>query len=116
MRETEINLSIKLDNQQIPESISWTATDKPDDFPSSTKAFALSIWDEEKNSILSIDLWTKEMLVGEMKRFFVQTLGGLNDTVFSATGDQQTFDDVNALCEKLAKRFMEEEKKAGKNG
>ena len=34
------------------------------------KATMVSIWDPKDNTTLRIDLWTKDMLVDDMKRFF----------------------------------------------
>ena len=45
----------------------------------------LSFFDEESKDTLKIDLWTTEMQVIEMDRFFFQTLRGLADTYFKAT-------------------------------
>ena len=38
---------------------------------------------------IKIDLWTKEMQVVEMDRFFFQTLKGLSDTYFKATNNAE---------------------------
>jgi gliding motility-associated protein GldC len=110
MRESEILIKVGLDADGIPEKITWTASDKPEDAPQDTKAFALSFWDDKANAIMRIDLWTKELMVGEMKRFFIQSLGGMGETLLNATGDQRMYDEVNALCERLAQMLLEEEK------
>lgn len=114
MRESEILIKVRLDNDGVPEKITWTASDKPADAPQDSKAFALSFWEEKANAIMRIDLWTKDMYVGEMKRFFIQNLGGMAETLLNATGDQRMYDEVNALCEKLAKMLLEEERAQSK--
>ena len=61
----EIILRVGLDKDAIPESITWQA-------PGASKgeeraeAFMLSLFSGEEKSTLGIDLWTKEMLVGDM--------------------------------------------------
>jgi gliding motility-associated protein GldC len=60
---------------------------------------------------MRIDLWTKDMLVGEMKRFFLQTLGGMNETLQSATNDNAWYEEVESSIQKLAKMLQEEESK-----
>ena len=49
----------------------------------------LSIFDKEPLDTLKIDLWTKEMTVAEMDRFFFQTLKAMGDTYFRATKNKE---------------------------
>lgn len=112
MRHSDIILHVTLDNENIPEKITWEATDAPADMPNTTKAFALSVWDAGSNSIMKVDLWTKDMMVGEMKKFFIQTLGAMGETLLNATGDEKMFEEINGTCERLAQHLMEEERKA----
>ena len=110
MRQTEIKLNISLDKDNVPAHITWEATDKPADAENSTRAFALSIWEAEQNNTLRIDLWTDQMMMGEMRRFFLQSVAGLAQTLLNATGDEATYNDTKDLCERLAQRFLKEEK------
>ena len=110
MRQTEIKLAISLDKDNVPSQITWDATDKPDDAQSATKAFALSIWEADNNNTLRIDLWTDQMMMGEMRRFFLQSVAGFAQTLLNATGDEATYNDTKDLCERLAQRFLQEEK------
>ena len=45
----------------------------------------LSLFDRKTLETQKIDLWTHDMQVMEMDRFFYQTLRGLADTYFRAT-------------------------------
>jgi gliding motility-associated protein GldC len=108
MRKSSIHIEVSLDHQNIPEQIQWHASDNPGQIEN-TKSFALSFWDAESSAIMRIDLWTKDMLVGEMKRFFLQSLGGMNETLRSATNDQAWFDEVETMLQKLAGMLKEEE-------
>ena len=110
MRKSSIHIEVSLDQQNIPEQIQWHVSDNPGQLEN-TKSFALSFWDAESSAIMRIDLWTKDMLVGEMKRFFLQTLGGMNDTLRSATNDQNWYEEVEATLQKLAGMLQEEESK-----
>ncbi len=110
MKKSEINFTIGLDEKNIPSQIEWSATDQPGDGPSGTRAISLSIWDHEQRNTLRIDLWTKEMPVDEMKRFCIDSLGGLAQSVLSATGDTVMSDEINALCDRLVAHVEEEEK------
>ena len=68
MKETEITIKVKLDDNNIPEQISWSAPDGGM-LDESSKAMLLSFWDSKKKETLKMDLWTKEMPVDEMKTF-----------------------------------------------
>ena len=110
MKKSEINFTIQLDDQNIPDRIHWNATDQPDDGPSDSRAISLSIWDHEQRNTLRIDLWTKEMPVDEMKRFCIDALGGLAQSVLNATGDTFMSDEINGLCDRLVQHVEEEGK------
>ena len=66
-----------------------------------TKSISLSLWDEKKKNTLRIDLWTKEMQTDEMKRFYIDCLGGLSQSILSSTGDEFMSKETNKLCDKL---------------
>lgn len=51
---------------------------------------------------MKLDLWTNEMKVGEMKRFIIQSIGGLGETLVNATQDEQMFQEITELCTRLA--------------
>jgi gliding motility-associated protein GldC len=113
MRKSTIQIDVTLDAGNIPDNITWRASDMPGQ-EEPTKAFALSFWDDKESAIMRIDLWTKDMLVGEMKRFFLQSLGGMNDTLKSATNDEEWYQEVEELIRRLAVRLQEEESKEGR--
>lgn len=102
MRKTQITFEIELDGQNIPARIQWHATDKPNDAPTDTKAINVALWDAEEKNTLSIYLWTKEMPVNEMKRFYIDCLGGMAQSILRATGDNYFADQTSELCERLA--------------
>ena len=76
MKKSEIKIIVSLDDENIPEKIEWDAEDNMSQGLSETKSISLSLWDEKKNNTLRIDLWTKEMKTDEMKRFYIDCLGG----------------------------------------
>ena len=85
---SKIELNIELDENKIPETLSWTAEDGGV-ADTATKAMLLSIWDPEEKETLSIDLWTKDMPVDEMKLFFHQTLVRMASTFEKATQETE---------------------------
>jgi gliding motility-associated protein GldC len=108
MKKSEINFSIELDNNNVPEKIQWDATDKPDPGLSDTKAISVALWDHKQKNTLRIDLWTKDMPVNEMKRFYIECLGGIAQSSLSATGDEFMASEINALCDRLVEHVRNE--------
>ncbi|MBF0694281.1 MAG: gliding motility protein GldC [Flavobacterium sp.] len=107
MKETktsEINFTVELDENRIPESLKWTAKDGGVD-NEEAKAVMLSIWDSKAQETLRIDLWTKDMPVDEMKKFFHQTLVAMSDTFQRATGDEKMSETMKDFCEYFAEKL-----------
>ena len=107
MKKSEIKLTIELDENNVPENILWNASDSGNK-DVTTKAIALSLWDHDEKNTMRIDLWTKEMPVDEMKRFTIDCIGGLSQTVMNSTGDEFMASEINALCEKLVEHLKKE--------
>jgi gliding motility-associated protein GldC len=103
MKTSTIQFTIELDEKNIPEKISWEATDKPDAGPSETKAIGVSIWDPGQENTLRIDLWTKDMPVDHMKRFYIDCIGGLAQSALQSTGDEHMAKEISDLCDRLVK-------------
>ena len=70
MKTSEIKFTVAVDDDHIPEVITWEATDSGMNGTRPCNATLLSLWDPKENTTLRIDLWTKEMPVEDMKRFF----------------------------------------------
>ena len=102
MKKSEINFKIELDEHNVPEKIQWNATDKPEEGFTESKSISISLWDHAQKNTMRIDLWTKDMPVDEMKRFYIDCIGGLAQSVLTSTGDESMANEINNLCEKLA--------------
>jgi len=111
MKKSEINFKVTLDEKNLPEAIEWDATDKEAEGPESTRSISLNIWDNLNQSTLRIDLWTTDMSVVEMKRFYIDILGGMAQTVLNSTGDEYYAEEIKELCDRLVKHVNEENKK-----
>ena len=72
-----------------------------------TKSISVSLWDHKTKNTLRIDLWAKDMPVEEMKRFHIDCIGGLAQTILSSTGDEFMASEINSLCERLVKHLKE---------
>jgi gliding motility-associated protein GldC len=102
--KSEIKFQVELDQNRVPENIVWTAQDGGVELQE-TKAIMLSVWDNNNQETLRIDLWTKEMPVDEMKLFFHQTLVAMSDTFNRATGDQKMTDTMKDFCDYFAEKL-----------
>lgn len=112
MKKSEIKFIIELDDKHVPEKILWEATDGPSDRLQASDAISIAIWDHVQLNTMRMDLWTKEMPVLEMKRFFIEAIGGMADTVQNATGDDKMAKLIRSCCAELVEhvRTTEENK------
>jgi gliding motility-associated protein GldC len=101
MKTSEIHFKVELDNNNVPSKIFWDATEKPDPGLTETKSVTISLWDHVQKNTLRIDLWAKDMPVDEMKRFYIENIGGIAQSVLTSTGDEQMANEINALCDRL---------------
>jgi gliding motility-associated protein GldC len=101
---SNINIQVEVDENHVPESLQWTAEDggiKNEE----AKAMLLSIWDSKQQETLRIDLWTKDMPVDEMKKFFHQTLVAMSDTFNRATQDEKMTATMKDFCDYFAEKL-----------
>ena len=112
MKKSEINFQIELDESNLPKAIKWDASDKEGEGLESTKSISLNVWDNLNHSTLRIDLWTDEMSVVEMKRFYIDILGGMAQTILNSTGDEYMSEEIKDMCDRLVKHVNEENKKS----
>ena len=101
---SEIKFIVELDENRVPEKLTWSAQDGGVQ-DEETKAILLSIWDSKVQETLRIDLWTKDMPVDEMKKFFHQTLVAMTDTFQRATQDEKMTDTMKDFCDYFAEKM-----------
>lgn len=104
VHKSEIAFKVGLDENRIPEEISWNAEDggiKNED----TKAIMLSVWDHKTKDTLRMDLWTKDMPVDEMKQFFHQTLVSMAGSFERATNDEKMSATMRDFCDYFAEKL-----------
>ncbi|MGY5355158.1 gliding motility protein GldC [Wenyingzhuangia sp. IMCC45467] len=111
--KSKIEFEIGLDENKIPETIHWSATDGGVTKDAS-KATLISVWDSKEKETLYLPLWTKKMPVDEMKVFFHQTLVQMADTFERATNDEKMSATMRDFCEYFAEK-LELEDKSKKN-
>jgi gliding motility-associated protein GldC len=100
--KSQIRFDVELDANKVPEKIKWTATDGGVE-DADAQAIMLAVWDEKTKDCLRLDLWTKEMTVDDMKRFFHQTILSMADTLDRSTGEEQTAMKMRKYAMEMAK-------------
>jgi gliding motility-associated protein GldC len=103
MTESSIQIKVELDENKMPESIHWSASDTSAENARKAKAFLLSLWDGAEKTALRIDLWTRDMMIDEMEDFFYQTLITMADTYQRATRHS----DLSVELKDFAKTFYQ---------
>tara|TARA_B100001250_G_C19757462_1_gene770825 strand:+ start:456 stop:797 length:342 start_codon:yes stop_codon:yes gene_type:complete len=102
LKKAKINIEIGLNENNISENIAWFASDYGEDY-NNAKAMMLSMWDGERNETLSIDMWTKDMTVQEMKFFIFQTLLKMNELIKKSTGEEKLVIEMERFIKKFGK-------------
>lgn len=105
-KKSEINFTITLDENHIPEKIDWIASDTGEEGLKECKAMMISLWDAKENNTLRMDLWTKEMMMDEMKHFCYQSLITMADTFERATSDKDFANDIREFGKQLADKIV----------
>ena len=100
---SNISFTIELDENRVPEKLSWSAEDGGVKDQES-KAALISVWDPKSKEALRIDLWTKDMPVEEMKVFFYQTLTAMAGTYKRATNDDKMADTMLDFVDYFAEK------------
>ena len=103
MKTTEINFKVTVDENNLPHNIQWSAPDSGES--SECKSLMVALWDAKENNTLRIDLWTKDMTVDEMKKFYHQNIMTLTDTYIRATGDDATGKKVKQIFSEIGKEI-----------
>lgn len=93
-QKKEINITVELDDENIPTNIRWNASDLEETDVAECRAMLLSMWDPDRQDTLRLDLWTREMTIDEMKIFFHQTLVTMADTLENATEEADMAEDM----------------------
>jgi gliding motility-associated protein GldC len=103
MKTSEINFKVTLDENNLPLSINWEAGGMNESGMS--KSVFIALWDAAAQNTLKIDLWTKDMMVDEMKIFFHQTLLSMADTLKRSTGEEAIAEDMKDFCAHFADKM-----------
>lgn len=92
-RESEIKITVGLDENRVAETILWEAEDGGL-ARQKAKALMMGVWSPDTDESLRIDLWTKDMTMDEMKRMIHTTFISMADVYERATDDNSLAADV----------------------
>lgn len=105
-KKSEINFTISLDENHVPEKIEWAASDTGEEGIKEAKAMIISLWDPKENNTLRIDLWTKDMMLDEMRHFFYQSIITMSDTYERATNDKEIAEEIREFGKKIGEKMV----------
>ncbi len=102
-KKSTITIEVELDDNKIPETIHWSAPDGGVEREES-KAILLSLWDDKEKEAMRIDLWTKEMPMDDMKRFFHQVFHTMAESYQRATNEEDVAQEIANFAENFAQK------------
>ena len=114
MNQSTITIDVSLDQNRVPENITWKASDTTTEQAQQAKAMMLAFWDGAEKTALRIDLWTKEMMVDEMADFYYQTIMTMADSFDRATHQQELVDMMKNFAKDFYARFRDIQLKENK--
>ena len=103
MKKAEIKFTVTIDENNLPQKIEWEAEGSGD--KSECKSAMIALWDAKENNTLRIDLWTKDMSIDEMKKFYHQNIMTLTDAYVRATNDHKTSESVKKYFTQVGKEI-----------
>lgn len=106
-KEAEIRFLVKLDEQNGPEEILWSASEADFDGFKPCDSLMVSMWDRDQKNTMSIDLWTKKMEVGEMNSHYYYTLMKMADTYQRATNNEELSQMLRVFAKEFASKVKD---------
>jgi len=106
-KEAEINFVVKLDEENSPSEIFWGASEADFEGLKPCESLMISMWDRVEKNTLSIDLWTKDIEVGEMSAHFYFTFMKMADTYQRATNNKELSEMIRNFAREFAGKVEE---------
>lgn len=103
-KKSEIKIQVEVDENHVPEKLTWDAPDGGVKNESADALF-LSVWNKNNKDTLRIDLWTKEMPLDDMKKFMHQSLLSMADTLERATSEERAAMDMRKFARYLGEEM-----------
>lgn len=105
-RLAEIGIEVELNEQKIPTSIRWSATDADFQGMRACSTANITFWDGEKKSLSAISLWTVDTSLADMYAFISESLGQLAQTCQNATHDEALTKMIYACASEASRHAM----------
>ena len=115
MDQSTITIDVQLDDNKVPESIYWKASDTTIQSAQKAKAMMLAFWDATDKTALRIDLWTKDMMVDEMTDFIYQVIMSMGDSYERATNQKELGADMKKFAQGFYNKFRDQQLKLNIN-
>ena len=96
---SEITIRIDLDENKIPASIEWQASDAGMPKPAESKSVFLSLLDKNSLDTSTLFLWTKDCQVAEMDRSVFYGLTALADGYYRATNNSELANEMRRFVQ-----------------
>lgn len=104
MKKSEIKFTVTRDDKKVPEKIDWSASDVQEQVAESN-AVMIALWDGKARNTLRIDLWTKNMMKEDMKKFYHQSFLSMADNFERATGDVEVSQAMRNFAQMLGEKM-----------
>jgi gliding motility-associated protein GldC len=114
MSKSTITIEVMMNENRIPDSIQWNASDTGAEHGQKAKALMLSFWDGAEKAALRIDLWTQDMMVDEMADFYYQTMMTMADTYGRATKYNEQMEEMKNFAKDFYEKFRARQLKENK--
>lgn len=101
---SKIEFKVGLDENKVPEELHWSAEDSEIN-DAEAKALMVSVWNADSQETLRLDLWTKDMQIDQMKKFYHQTLVSMADSFERATNDDKMSATMRDFCDYFAEKL-----------
>lgn len=105
MKESKITITVSLDDKNVPEQITWEATDADFKGKKNSQTLILGLWDKEEAMTYSIDLWTKDMTVEDMNLHFHQLFLKMAETFERSTKNIEVGGMIRDFSSKFAEKL-----------
>ena len=110
-KQSNIHIQVHLDDKRRPQRILWQADENANPMArQDSPGMFLAFWDKNKKNAPQINLWTKDMLMHEIKYFAAEALSGMSQSLLSATGDKKIADMLQATSQKIIEHTQTEDK------
>jgi len=102
MKKSRLEFDIELDVNQVPEKITMDSSDSQAELE--IKSLMVSAWDSKKRESLTVDLWTKDMMINDMYIMYHQTLHSMASSLERSTGHNKLADALRDYCDFFAEQ------------